>query len=283
MIRKLFTKTCSLVLAVTMVAGLSLPASARGPVPKKLPKTESLRTGYQQIMSYAAQNNIELGLSYDGFVQNYDGQPMEDYLDTYYSVLRPEPIACRSVGSFSGSSYYYNTGSVCPTQANYDRYNLLDVVQKGDVIFEANGGYGITAHIAIVEGIYPRNDGTGRSYIRLIEALSNSYGGVTRSILDDTRVDDKAVTILRVKGAAGTKIDRAVSFCQGELGSSYFLDFAKDYSASETDWYCSELVWATYYNQGINIEVGGLHGEPGVTPRDILRCKLTEAVPYSAR
>jgi len=115
----------------------------------------------------------------------------------------------------------------------------------------------------------------------LIEALSNSEGGVTRSILDDTRVDDKAVTILRVSGATTSKINSAVAFCQGELGSSYKLDFAKDHSASETDWYCSELVWAAYYNQGINIEVGGLHGEPGVTPRDIRKCSLTYEVAYS--
>ena len=30
--------------------------------------------------------------------------------------------------------------------------------------FVSNGGFGITGHIAIVEGIYSRNDGTGRKY-----------------------------------------------------------------------------------------------------------------------
>lgn len=283
MIRKIIKKSCSLVLAITLVVSLSVNAFAGAPSLQRESAQKNLGTAYAQIMSYASQNNIELGMSLEDFAKNYDGQPVKDYLNAYYSVLQPESAGIQSSSSSGGSSYYYNTGTSCPTQADYSRYNLLSVVRKGDVIFEANGGYGITGHIAIVEGIYSRNDGTGRKYIRLIEAISNSEGGVTRSILDDTRVDEKAVTILRVSGATSSKINAAVSFCQGELGSSYFLDFAKDHSASETDWYCSELVWAAYYNQGINIEVGGLHGEPGVTPRDIRRCKLTYEVAYSAQ
>lgn len=81
----------------------------------------------------------------------------------------------------------------------------------------------------------------------MIEAISNDYGGVTRSILDDTRVDEKAVTILRVSGATSSNIKSAVNFCRGEVGSTYKLDVpAKDTSSDETDWYCSELVWAAY-------------------------------------
>lgn len=282
MIRNLLRKTCSLVLAIALIASLSVTAFAGAPTLQKASAEKDLRIAYEELLAHAGENNIELGMSFDDFVNNYDGQPIKDYLNAYYSVLQPEPAELRS-SSGGGSKYYYNTGTSCPSQANYDKYNLLSVIRKGDVIFEANGGYGITGHIAIVEGIYSRNDGTGRKYIRVIEAISNSEGGVTRSILDDTRVDDKAVTILRVSGATTSKINSAVSFCQGELGSSYFLDFAKDHSASETDWYCSELVWAAYYNQGINIEVGGLHGEPGVTPRDIRRCSLTYEVAYSKR
>ncbi len=282
MIRKLLKKSCSLALAITLVVSLSVNAFAGAPSLQRESVQKNLGTAYAQVMSYTSRNNIELGMSLDDFAQNYDGWLVKDYLSSYYAVLQPESAKVQSSSSSGGSSYYYNTGTSCPAQANYNRYNLLNVVQKGDVIFEANGGYGITGHIAIVEGIYSRNDGTGRKYIRLIEALSNSEGGVTRSILDDTRVDEKAVAILRVSGATSSKINGAVSFCQGELGSSYFLDFAKDHSASETDWYCSELVWAAYYNQGINIEVGGLHGEPGVTPRDIRKCKLTYEVAYSA-
>ena len=123
-----------------------------------------------------------------------------------------------------------------------------------------------------MEGIYSRPG--GGQYIRLVEAIDV---GVVRSILDDTRIDERKGTVLRVKSASTTVINNAVSFCVGELGSKYSLDFAKDRSSSETNWYCSELVWAGYKNQGIDIEVGGIN-EPGITPRDIKRSNKVTTV-----
>ena len=64
-----------------------------------------------------------------------------------------------------------------------------------------------------------------------------------------------------------------------ELGSSYFPDPAKDTSHDETDWYCSELVWAGYMAAGIDIEVAN-KGEPGITPHDILNSELTYLIVY---
>ena len=64
-------------------------------------------------------------------------------------------------------------------------------------------------------------------------------------------------------------------FCSIQLNKKYQLDFAKDTSSNELDWYCSELVWAGYMGQGIDIEYRhwtGLRGEPGVSPRDIKGC-----------
>jgi len=166
MFRKLLEKSCSLVLAITLVVSLSGTAFAEAsPQKKESMKQVLLSTAYEQVVSYASQNNIELGMSFDDFVNSYDGQPIKDYLNAYYSVLQPEPAEVRSSSSSGGSKYYYNTGTSCPSQANYNKYNLLNVVHKGDVIFEANGGYGITGHIAIVEGIYSRNDGTGRTFV----------------------------------------------------------------------------------------------------------------------
>lgn len=90
--------------------------------------------------------------------------------------------------------------------------------------------------------------------------------------MDDTRVDDRDSYVYRVSDATSGICSNAVNFCIGELGSSYSLDFAKDTSSSETDWYCSELVWAAYKNQGIDLETDDLLlNEPGITPRDIIR------------
>lgn len=229
-----------------------------------------LKTSYERLTEYAKINKIELGMTLEDFIGNYDGQEIYDYETIYYSLLQKEDDELNSDKSGGNNTYYYNTGLSCPSQANYNTYNLLNIVQAGDIIYEDFGGFGVTGHIAIVEGVYFKPDGSGNKYIRLIEAISNSYGGVTRSILDDTRAIEKEVTILRVVGATSTTISCALAFCQGEIGSTYNLDFAKDTSASETDWYCSELVWAAYWNQGIDLEVGGSQGEPGVTPHDIL-------------
>lgn len=266
---KKYKKLLCCVLCVLMTMGMTLSVSA-----SEKQSNDDLQVAYKNIMSYASEHDISLEMTYEDFLDSYTGRPIKEYEQSFYQILVPHTIQSRSSSSSGSNKYYYNTGTTCPSSATYNKYNLLNVVKKGDLIFEANGGFGITGHIAIVEGLYTRSDGT--KYIRLIEAIDV---GVVRSILDDTRVDDKAVTILRVSGATTTIINHAVSFCIGEIGSSYKLDFAKDTSSSETDWYCSELVWAAYKNQGIDIEVSSL-GEPGVTPRDILNSANTYTVSY---
>ena len=103
--------------------------------------------------------------------------------------------------------------------------------------------------------------------------------GVVRSCLDDTRADDKIVTVLRVRGATKEQIDGAVDFCISQLGKPYVCDLGKDFSPKQDDWYCSELAWAAYYNQGIDIECQ-TEGEPGVSPRDIRESEKTFEIFY---
>ena len=49
-----------------------------------------------------------------------------------------------------GYSWYYNTGEKLPKQPVYGENWLLDVVQKGDIIYEGTGFGGLTGHMAIV-------------------------------------------------------------------------------------------------------------------------------------
>lgn len=277
--KKWVTKAIGLLMAV-MLFSLS-PMETEASVVKA--QSLSLRSSYTNVMNYAQKMGIDLGMTYDDFVSNYQNQGVLSYEQEYYKVLRPQTFekvviggnevqSASSSSSSGGKIYYYDTGTSCPKQATYGKYKLLQNVKKGDIIFEGNGGFGITGHIAVVEGIYSRGDGT--QYIRLIEAIEN---GVVRSILDDKRVVDKDVTVLRVTSATTTQINNAVSFCVSQLGKKYKLDFAKDTSKNEKDWYCSELAWAAYKNQGIDIEVGGLN-EPGITPRDIKRCKKVSTI-----
>jgi len=254
-------------LVVTMVFAINLNIYA-----KSDSENEKLKIAYEELVKYGEGSDYSIDITYEDFVNNYNEAKISNidkYLDEYYTILsinNSEEITINSSSSGGGNTYYYNIGTSLPSdvQPDYSKYNLKDVVKKGDIIYEDNGGFGITGHIAIVEGFYYNAD-QDVTYIRLIEAISD---GVVRSLLDDTRVDDKDVTIFRVDDASTTDKANAISFCVGEIGSTYSLDFAKDTSSSETDWYCSELVWAAYYNEDIDVEKSGF-SEPGVTPHDI--------------
>jgi len=67
------------------------------------------------------------------------------------------------------------------------------------------------------------------------------------------------VYLLRVDCSEGIK-NAAIEFAREQLGESYewpdFLLVSKNPDPDSTHWYCSELVWAAYFNQGINIEDG---------------------------
>lgn len=243
---------------------------------------DELQSGYTAIKIRAKEYNIPFTMTFDEYVKAFEESGFlstKEYADAYLGLLVPMESNTNSniPTKAKGSKWYYNIGTSLPENANpvYDTYNLYQTVKKGDIIFEANGGFGITAHVAIVEGKF-HDAAKGINYIRIIEAIND---GVVRSCVDDTRVNDQAVTLLRVNSATESVIAAAVAFCVGELGSSYCLDFQKDTSSSETDWYCSELVWAAFMNQGINIEVAGL-GEPGITPRDIKNSSLTTAINF---
>jgi uncharacterized protein YycO len=231
---------------------------------------KEMKSAYREVVDYANSINVELGMTYDDFVAEYNSQnydSVQAYVDAYNRVLQPKSEEIQVTESSSGGDdkpWYYDTGEELPQTADYSKYNLMDIVEAGDVIYESEGGGGITGHALIVEGIF-YDETQDQDYIRVVEAIDV---GVCRSVLDDERVDDKGVSIYRVNDATQDDIEEAIAFCVGEIGASYNLDFAKDTSSSETDWYCSELVWAGYKNQGIDIEDTGF-SEPGVTPRDI--------------
>ena len=135
----------------------------------------------------------------------------------------------------------------------YGNDKLLDWVKPGDILYDGHGsfaGVGYTGHIGIVETIV--GSGSNR-YIRTIEAVPNF--GVARALLDSTRFAS-AKMILRVGTASTSQKTAAINFCINQLGKSYGLHSGPNTSTNSEEWYCSELVWAAYYNQGISIGVG---------------------------
>lgn len=267
---------CLLLILIFLFGTGNIPAAAEVQESDR-EDCEQLEKAYQSIQSYAVENGIALDMTLETFVSEYDPFVYEstgDYLKTFYEILIPaQPVETRSA---KGAKWYYDTGTALPQRADYSRYRLLDVVQPGDIIHEKKGGFGITAHTAVVEGIF--YDATYKQYyIRVIEAIDV---GVKRGVLDDERVGDKGVSVYRVRGAGSVQKNAALNFCIGQLNKKYALDFAKDTDFNEKDWYCSELVWAGYYNQGINIETSGFPNEPGITPRDIIHSRNVSAVSF---
>lgn len=120
------------------------------------------------------------------------------------------------------------------------------------------------------EELYNSNSlGTVEEYVieqeSVIEAISS---GVVRSVFDDIRLDEKEAYLKRPYSTEEQRAE-AVEFAINQLGKKYFLDLEKDTSKDEKDWYCSELVWAAFKNQGVDLEKPMGIDEPGVTPRDI--------------
>ena len=125
----------------------------------------------------------------------------------------------------------------------------MDIIEPGDIIYEAAGGSGLTGHIAIVEGIYTYN---GRRYIRVIESI---FCGVCRSVFDDERFEKQRATILTTPDYVNKQ--KAIEFCRKQLGKSYWIDIFHGTPSTDINtpsWYCSELVWAAYNSVGYDIE-----------------------------
>ena len=54
-----------------------------------------------------------------------------------------------------------------------------------------------------------------------------------------------------------TQRNNAINFAEGQIGKPFNPPEFKDPSFNSEGWYCSELVWAAYLNQGIDIDRNG--------------------------
>lgn len=263
--------------------------------------------------------------AFEEFTSNYYNQPFnsaiseEDHLRDYLNTVNEHYIRKEAeqlskdppLWSFNiGNALENITFEKVPT---YHKYDLMNIVQPGDIIFERKRA-GITPvflhHVMIVEGIYEEThliNGKPETftYIRTIEAtdyspiLETKAGGVVYGVLDDERFDYTQSTILRVPEATATQRKAAISFMHGQLGKGYKvrdLFVEPDRTSARIDWYCSLLVWAAYMNAtpdgrideltdkndpdflGINLEVENWLTEPGITPNDIFRSQKVEKI-----
>jgi uncharacterized protein YycO len=89
----------------------------------------------------------------------------------------------------------------------------------------------------------------------------------------------KEDSVYRVRNATSTQIDNAIDFIIAQLGKPYSVQPIKNANADNPDWYCSELIWAGYYHQGIYLDVddNDNYGSP-ITPREMIESNLLSRV-----
>ena len=104
--------------------------------------------------------------------------------------------------------------------------------------------------------------------------------GVVLGILDDTRYDERGVYLYYVYDASSTVRSNAVDFCVDQLGKDYNFGGLPggtgtycNVSRGSNAWYCSELIWAAYFNEGngINLYGNSVPSNP-YTPWQVAHC-----------
>jgi hypothetical protein len=149
----LFFCVCLLLYPETLSLAMALdhsPSKSLSNVPSGY-DTELL-AAYELICTDIATHDIPASISLEKFAEYYEEgnySSVSEYIEAYYQVLDfPEDSM---IGyTLSRSNWYYNTGKRLTVSPNYSKYNLLNVVQPGDIVYEAAGGSGITGHITIV-------------------------------------------------------------------------------------------------------------------------------------
>ncbi|WP_141530814.1 septation ring formation regulator EzrA [Bacillus cereus] len=120
---------------------------------------------------------------------------------------------------------------------------------KGDVLvsYEINSGSSAigVGHSAIVS----------RDYTRTVESFAQSWSPIGKNgvqYYQNTWKGRSKVYGLWVKGASNTKYYNAAGYAQSKIGSSYNWNFFNKFSTSS--FYCSQLAWRSWEQQGINID-----------------------------
>lgn len=145
-----------------------------------------------------------------------------------------------------------------PQIANAINYSempeLLTYLKPGDIIYErvlSNDFLSTFGHIAMVVDII-HDDATGRDFVLLIESMP-SYG-VSYGLLTPERFEGREIIITRITNATDIQKQGAIEWAKGRLGKNWMVNTDKSYDPDKDSWYCSELIWAAFYSQGIYLD-----------------------------
>ena len=164
---------------------------------------------------------------------------------------------------------------------NYNMSKLLTHVKPGDIVFEGNGQFlgDLFGHIAMVVGVV-HDTVHDQDFVLMIEAYLE---GVCYSVMTPERFFEKDVVILRLNNVTDGQIQGAINWAEGQLGNDWnILEIisGKEYNENKDIWYCSELIWAAYYSQGVYLDADDNLPQGGsiVFPEEMLNCSQATTI-----
>jgi hypothetical protein len=171
-------------------------------------------------------------------------------------------------------------------------------LQKGDIVFRYVDPELFPLFQYFMHSMMYIGQGTNPSTNQLEYQFVEAHGG--QGVTDKTFLSSEQIIeldklyeyVYRVKDASSTQIENAIAFIKNRVGRP-FLQINKQYKnynplddkdPHSDEWYCTELVWAAYFNcnsfprygRGIDIDSnGGL----AVFPADIQNSPNLEKIP----
>lgn len=168
---------------------------------------------------------------------------------------------------------------VIANENNFKNSEVPDYVQRGDIVFmdaeDYSSYWAIPGYSNDHAAIYLGHDYLDGSYF--INACGQGVSIVNYDFFDSFLEN---FTYYKVKNANTSQIEGAINWAEDQLGAKYQCFFPQLFnpkwwyigmfelgekctdpenkSVKTADrFYCSELVWAAYYNQGIDIDQNG--------------------------
>lgn len=210
-----------------------------------------------------AVNNETYSSDFESFCDNYENSGMK-ILDFVSGSANPQSVSSSSGGQdFRLGMQQETVTSGSRFRNGYPFYNAYEFneIQVGDIILEDE--LESFWHTAVVVDTYRIGciGTTNFRYIETVEALNYSVAGagdagVQYGYLDDQRIIDKNVKVLRVNESVGLT-DRQrqdiVYFLNSHIGDAYLIKLTVNTSNFSNVWYCNELVYAAYIFAGIDL------------------------------
>jgi uncharacterized protein YycO len=104
---------------------------------------------------------------------------------------------------------------------------------------------------------------------------ANAMEDVWRPTYNETWINAELFNIIYRIRAEPTTIQKAIEFAEAQVGKQFAYIHEKEFNPDTEFWYCTELIWAAYYAQGIDIDLNGwednyLFQYPVVLPYEML-------------